>query len=132
MICTTLFRWYPWCQCIWTGSVRWSTFTDTHARTHVRTYAHTQNDTAAQLMSHPPLSHSVTLLCLSPPSLPPSHSLSLSLCSGDITQKGYEKKRGKLLAPYIPQIQGKTSVGRSCAKLLPQSACLWRALCCCV
>uniref|UniRef100_A0A8C1QFJ3 Disco-interacting protein 2 homolog A n=1 Tax=Cyprinus carpio TaxID=7962 RepID=A0A8C1QFJ3_CYPCA len=27
----------------------------------------------------------------------------LSLC--DITQKGYEKKRGKLLAPYIPQIQ---------------------------
>ncbi|KAA0716165.1 Disco-interacting protein 2 -like protein A [Triplophysa tibetana] len=24
----------------------------------------------------------------------------------DITQKGYEKKRGKLLAPYIPQIQG--------------------------
>ncbi|RXN07093.1 disco-interacting 2 -like protein [Labeo rohita] len=26
--------------------------------------------------------------------------------SGDITQKGYEKKRGKLLAPYIPQIQG--------------------------
>ncbi|KAG5833881.1 hypothetical protein ANANG_G00280600 [Anguilla anguilla] len=26
--------------------------------------------------------------------------------TGDITQKGYEKKRGKLLAPYIPQIQG--------------------------
>ncbi|XP_035264661.1 disco-interacting protein 2 homolog A-like isoform X3 [Anguilla anguilla] len=26
--------------------------------------------------------------------------------SGDITQKGYEKKRGKLLAPYIPQIRG--------------------------
>ncbi|MGH0145250.1 UNVERIFIED_CONTAM: hypothetical protein FKN15_004918 [Acipenser sinensis] len=25
---------------------------------------------------------------------------------GDITQKGYEKKRAKLLAPYIPQIQG--------------------------
>ncbi|KAK7905076.1 hypothetical protein WMY93_017683 [Mugilogobius chulae] len=25
---------------------------------------------------------------------------------GDITQKGYEKKRSKLLAPYIPQIQG--------------------------
>uniref|UniRef100_A0A4W4ETA0 DMAP1-binding domain-containing protein n=1 Tax=Electrophorus electricus TaxID=8005 RepID=A0A4W4ETA0_ELEEL len=24
----------------------------------------------------------------------------------DITQKGYEKKRGKLLAPFIPQIQG--------------------------
>uniref|UniRef100_A0A8C1SZ03 Disco-interacting protein 2 homolog A n=1 Tax=Cyprinus carpio TaxID=7962 RepID=A0A8C1SZ03_CYPCA len=33
--------------------------------------------------------------------------LSLSLSVGDITQKGYEKKRGKLLAPYIPQIQGK-------------------------
>uniref|UniRef100_A0A673H7F2 Disco-interacting protein 2 homolog A-like n=1 Tax=Sinocyclocheilus rhinocerous TaxID=307959 RepID=A0A673H7F2_9TELE len=31
---------------------------------------------------------------------------SLSLSVGDITQKGYEKKRGKLLAPYIPQIQG--------------------------
>ncbi|XDV31205.1 hypothetical protein PO909_033951, partial [Leuciscus waleckii] len=28
------------------------------------------------------------------------------LSIGDITQKGYEKKRGKLLAPYIPQIQG--------------------------
>ncbi|MGH0120700.1 UNVERIFIED_CONTAM: hypothetical protein FKN15_031629 [Acipenser sinensis] len=26
--------------------------------------------------------------------------------AGDITQKGYEKKRAKLLAPYIPQIQG--------------------------
>ncbi|XP_047671026.1 disco-interacting protein 2 homolog A isoform X4 [Tachysurus fulvidraco] len=26
--------------------------------------------------------------------------------NGDITQKGYEKKRGKLLAPYIPQMQG--------------------------
>ncbi|GAA6088691.1 disco-interacting protein 2 homolog A isoform X3 [Tachysurus ichikawai] len=26
----------------------------------------------------------------------------------DITQKGYEKKRGKLLAPYIPQMQGKS------------------------
>uniref|UniRef100_A0A8C9VEH9 Disco interacting A n=1 Tax=Scleropages formosus TaxID=113540 RepID=A0A8C9VEH9_SCLFO len=26
--------------------------------------------------------------------------------AGDITQKGYEKKRSKLLAPYIPQIQG--------------------------
>uniref|UniRef100_A0AAQ5XX31 DMAP1-binding domain-containing protein n=1 Tax=Amphiprion ocellaris TaxID=80972 RepID=A0AAQ5XX31_AMPOC len=30
---------------------------------------------------------------------------SVSVCTGDITQKGYEKKRGKLLAPYIPQIQ---------------------------
>uniref|UniRef100_A0A8C9TKE0 Disco interacting A n=1 Tax=Scleropages formosus TaxID=113540 RepID=A0A8C9TKE0_SCLFO len=33
--------------------------------------------------------------------------------AGDITQKGYEKKRSKLLAPYIPQIQGKT-LGLSC------------------
>uniref|UniRef100_A0A667XZC1 Disco interacting A n=1 Tax=Myripristis murdjan TaxID=586833 RepID=A0A667XZC1_9TELE len=41
-------------------------------------------------------------------SLPLSLSvpLYLSVCAGDITQKGYEKKRGKLLAPYIPQIQG--------------------------
>uniref|UniRef100_A0A667XSC8 Disco interacting A n=1 Tax=Myripristis murdjan TaxID=586833 RepID=A0A667XSC8_9TELE len=40
-------------------------------------------------------------------SLPLSLSvpLYLSVCAGDITQKGYEKKRGKLLAPYIPQIQ---------------------------
>uniref|UniRef100_A0AAQ6A7B9 DMAP1-binding domain-containing protein n=1 Tax=Amphiprion ocellaris TaxID=80972 RepID=A0AAQ6A7B9_AMPOC len=39
-------------------------------------------------------------------SAPPPPCL-LSLCLWDITQKGYEKKRGKLLAPYIPQIQGK-------------------------
>ncbi|XP_062862253.1 disco-interacting protein 2 homolog A [Trichomycterus rosablanca] len=32
--------------------------------------------------------------------------LELELSEGDITQKGYEKKRGKLLAPYIPHIQG--------------------------
>ncbi|XP_035379521.1 disco-interacting protein 2 homolog A isoform X3 [Electrophorus electricus] len=32
--------------------------------------------------------------------------LELELSEGDITQKGYEKKRGKLLAPFIPQIQG--------------------------
>ncbi|XP_033865952.3 disco-interacting protein 2 homolog A-like isoform X7 [Acipenser ruthenus] len=32
--------------------------------------------------------------------------LELELSEGDITQKGYEKKRAKLLAPYIPQIQG--------------------------
>uniref|UniRef100_A0A8C9TMT2 Disco interacting A n=1 Tax=Scleropages formosus TaxID=113540 RepID=A0A8C9TMT2_SCLFO len=37
----------------------------------------------------------------------------LHLNPGDITQKGYEKKRSKLLAPYIPQIQGKT-LGLSC------------------
>uniref|UniRef100_A0A672J075 DMAP1-binding domain-containing protein n=1 Tax=Salarias fasciatus TaxID=181472 RepID=A0A672J075_SALFA len=37
-------------------------------------------------------------------SSPPPAFLSLPLW--DITQKGYEKKRGKLLAPYIPQIQG--------------------------
>lgn len=28
---------------------------------------------------------------------------------GDITQKGYEKKRAKLLARYSPLIQGKAS-----------------------
>uniref|UniRef100_A0A8C5UA64 Disco interacting protein 2 homolog B n=1 Tax=Malurus cyaneus samueli TaxID=2593467 RepID=A0A8C5UA64_9PASS len=27
---------------------------------------------------------------------------------GDITQKGYEKKRAKLLAPYVPQTQGRS------------------------
>uniref|UniRef100_A0A672V8A6 Disco interacting B n=1 Tax=Strigops habroptila TaxID=2489341 RepID=A0A672V8A6_STRHB len=32
--------------------------------------------------------------------------LFLSLVLGDITQKGYEKKRAKLLAPYVPQTQG--------------------------
>nr|XP_015214754.1 PREDICTED: disco-interacting protein 2 homolog A-like isoform X7 [Lepisosteus oculatus] len=32
--------------------------------------------------------------------------LELELSEGDITQKGYEKKRAKLLAPYVPQIQG--------------------------
>uniref|UniRef100_A0AAY4EGC8 DMAP1-binding domain-containing protein n=1 Tax=Denticeps clupeoides TaxID=299321 RepID=A0AAY4EGC8_9TELE len=44
----------------------------------------------------------------------PSESLAdftLSFCfsTGDITQKGYEKKRGKLLSPYIPQIQGEAA-----------------------
>lgn len=37
-------------------------------------------------------------------------SICLSVCPGDITQKGYEKKRSKLLAPYIPQIQGKADL----------------------
>ncbi|XP_068265872.1 disco-interacting protein 2 homolog B isoform X4 [Nyctibius grandis] len=32
--------------------------------------------------------------------------LELELSEGDITQKGYEKKRAKLLAPYVPQTQG--------------------------
>nr|XP_008506890.1 PREDICTED: disco-interacting protein 2 homolog A-like isoform X4 [Equus przewalskii] len=32
--------------------------------------------------------------------------LELELSEGDITQKGYEKKRAKLLARYIPLIQG--------------------------
>uniref|UniRef100_A0AAR2JWT0 DMAP1-binding domain-containing protein n=1 Tax=Pygocentrus nattereri TaxID=42514 RepID=A0AAR2JWT0_PYGNA len=36
----------------------------------------------------------------------PSIICSYKAAPGDITQKGYEKKRGKLLAPYIPQIQG--------------------------
>uniref|UniRef100_A0A8C5NT04 Disco interacting protein 2 homolog B n=1 Tax=Junco hyemalis TaxID=40217 RepID=A0A8C5NT04_JUNHY len=30
---------------------------------------------------------------------------------GDITQKGYEKKRAKLLAPYVPQTQGRSCLG---------------------
>uniref|UniRef100_A0A8B9N029 Disco interacting protein 2 homolog B n=1 Tax=Accipiter nisus TaxID=211598 RepID=A0A8B9N029_9AVES len=34
----------------------------------------------------------------------------LSLFLGDITQKGYEKKRAKLLAPYVPQTQGRTQM----------------------
>ncbi|XP_043917847.1 disco-interacting protein 2 homolog A-like [Protopterus annectens] len=32
--------------------------------------------------------------------------LELELSEGDITQKGYEKKRAKLLARYVPRIQG--------------------------
>uniref|UniRef100_A0A8B9VSR4 Disco interacting protein 2 homolog B n=1 Tax=Anas zonorhyncha TaxID=75864 RepID=A0A8B9VSR4_9AVES len=35
-----------------------------------------------------------------------TETLFLFLVSGDITQKGYEKKRAKLLAPYVPQTQG--------------------------
>ncbi|CAB3226259.1 unnamed protein product [Arctia plantaginis] len=31
--------------------------------------------------------------------------LDLELSEGDITQKGYEKKRTRLLTPYIPQQQ---------------------------
>lgn len=31
--------------------------------------------------------------------------LNVGLLSGDITQKGYEKKRTRLLAPYIAQQQ---------------------------
>uniref|UniRef100_A0A672V9C2 Disco interacting B n=1 Tax=Strigops habroptila TaxID=2489341 RepID=A0A672V9C2_STRHB len=43
----------------------------------------------------------------------------LSLVLGDITQKGYEKKRAKLLAPYVPQTQGSISVQSSWCVLLP-------------
>ncbi|KAK6471199.1 disco-interacting protein 2-like protein B isoform X1 [Huso huso] len=32
--------------------------------------------------------------------------LDLELSEGDVTQKGYEKKRAKLLAPYVPQTRG--------------------------
>uniref|UniRef100_A0A8C9TAD4 Disco interacting B n=1 Tax=Scleropages formosus TaxID=113540 RepID=A0A8C9TAD4_SCLFO len=35
--------------------------------------------------------------------------LDLELSEGDITQKGYEKKRAKLLAPFIPQTQTSNS-----------------------
>ena len=43
----------------------------------------------------PPPSLSLSLSLSPPPSLPP-----LSL-SGDITQQGFEKKKAKLLAPYL-------------------------------
>uniref|UniRef100_A0AAR2J9Z2 DMAP1-binding domain-containing protein n=1 Tax=Pygocentrus nattereri TaxID=42514 RepID=A0AAR2J9Z2_PYGNA len=39
--------------------------------------------------------------------------LSLFFFAGDITQKGYEKKRAKLLAAYIPQTQSKSSFSLS-------------------
>uniref|UniRef100_A0A3Q3GNC7 Disco-interacting protein 2 homolog B-A-like n=1 Tax=Kryptolebias marmoratus TaxID=37003 RepID=A0A3Q3GNC7_KRYMA len=39
--------------------------------------------------------------------------LDLELSEGDITQKGYEKKRTKLLAPYIIQTPGKSSSSSS-------------------
>uniref|UniRef100_A0A4W3HS65 Disco interacting A n=2 Tax=Callorhinchus milii TaxID=7868 RepID=A0A4W3HS65_CALMI len=47
----------------------------------------------------------------------------------DITQKGYEKKRAKLLAPYIPQTVGKVnmisrndnSITNLCAAMFPQT-----------
>jgi hypothetical protein len=35
--------------------------------------------------------------------------LELELLEGDITQKGYEKKRNKLLAPYLAQLQTSTN-----------------------
>uniref|UniRef100_A0A8C5ED02 DMAP1-binding domain-containing protein n=1 Tax=Gouania willdenowi TaxID=441366 RepID=A0A8C5ED02_GOUWI len=66
---------------------------------HAHTHTHTQNQETAELMSH--------------------LSLSLSPPSWDITQKGYEKKRSKLLAPYIPQIHGK--IQASSHALLPGS-----------
>uniref|UniRef100_A0A8C3AXR0 Disco interacting A n=1 Tax=Cyclopterus lumpus TaxID=8103 RepID=A0A8C3AXR0_CYCLU len=57
--------------------------------------------------------------------------------SWDITQKGYEKKRGKLLAPYVPQIQGKAhrpagnllsrmGTGRRMWKHGTSWYCIWR------
>jgi hypothetical protein len=39
---------------------------------------------------------------------------SFPIVVGDITQKGYEKKRAKLLARYIPLIQGMGSVAFRC------------------
>uniref|UniRef100_A0A672RDF2 Disco interacting A n=1 Tax=Sinocyclocheilus grahami TaxID=75366 RepID=A0A672RDF2_SINGR len=56
----------------------------------------------------------------------PFVSLSLSLSVGDITQKGYEKKRGKLLAPYIPQIQGKQLTRIDCKSTM---IIFWFVLC---
>uniref|UniRef100_A0A673I9S8 Disco-interacting protein 2 homolog A-like n=1 Tax=Sinocyclocheilus rhinocerous TaxID=307959 RepID=A0A673I9S8_9TELE len=48
-----------------------------------------------------------------------SRRQALFLAFGDITQKGYEKKRGKLLAPYIPQIQGKQLTLIDCKSVAP-------------
>uniref|UniRef100_A0AAR2KEJ1 DMAP1-binding domain-containing protein n=1 Tax=Pygocentrus nattereri TaxID=42514 RepID=A0AAR2KEJ1_PYGNA len=48
--------------------------------------------------------------------------LSLFFFAGDITQKGYEKKRAKLLAAYIPQTQSKSSFSLSLS-LCPFSSC---------
>ncbi|XP_068101408.1 disco-interacting protein 2 homolog A isoform X1 [Hyperolius riggenbachi] len=47
--------------------------------------------------------------------------LELELSEGDITQKGYEKKRAKLLARYIPLIQGVDPSLQTEAKLLGSS-----------
>uniref|UniRef100_A0A8D3CE59 DMAP1-binding domain-containing protein n=1 Tax=Scophthalmus maximus TaxID=52904 RepID=A0A8D3CE59_SCOMX len=68
----------------------------------------------------------MTHLSVVPPSslslsLSDSLYFSVSVCTGDITQKGYEKKRGKLLAPYIPQIQGKAH--GACEKCTAQNMC---------
>lgn len=86
----------PWCQCNQPGSVILR-----HSCAHTGTHTHTpppEQGWANDSSLCPPFS-----LCLSVPLYS-----SVSVCTGDITQKGYEKKRGKLLAPYIPQIQGKT------------------------
>uniref|UniRef100_A0A8C5JMB3 Disco interacting protein 2 homolog B n=1 Tax=Junco hyemalis TaxID=40217 RepID=A0A8C5JMB3_JUNHY len=42
----------------------------------------------------------------------------LCLFLGDITQKGYEKKRAKLLAPYVPQTQGRSLLRRPLGAVL--------------
>ncbi|XP_053483567.1 disco-interacting protein 2 homolog A isoform X3 [Ictalurus furcatus] len=47
--------------------------------------------------------------------------LELELSEGDITQKGYEKKRGKLLAPYIPQIQDTSSASEDEGRMASSS-----------
>uniref|UniRef100_A0A7N8XV93 Disco-interacting protein 2 homolog Bb n=1 Tax=Mastacembelus armatus TaxID=205130 RepID=A0A7N8XV93_9TELE len=50
--------------------------------------------------------------------------LDLELSEGDITQKGYEKKRTKLLAPYIIQTPGKNSTITLLCVLLIQACCV--------
>lgn len=70
---------------------------------HINTHAH-YHQGIAELMTHLSAPPPFFSLCLSLPLY-----FSVSVCTGDITQKGYEKKRSKLLAPYIPQIQGKAS-----------------------
>ncbi|KAM9485890.1 disco-interacting protein 2 homolog A isoform 4-T4 [Salvelinus alpinus] len=48
--------------------------------------------------------------------------LELELSEGDITQKGYEKKRAKLLAPYTPQIQEPSLQKENRIQMLSQAA----------
>lgn len=56
-----------------------------------------------------------------------SLSLSVSL-AGDITQKGYEKKRSKLIGSFFPQAPGKTDFPFPFLFLPPFS--VHKTLCC--
>lgn len=111
----------PWCQFNQPGTViLWHL----HKHKHMHMRAGTQRcrrQGTAELMTHlsapPPPSSSSSFPSLSVP-------LSFPVCAGDITQKGYEKKRSKLLAPFIPQIQGKTPRALQDVSCLQQTAVL--------